>query len=173
MKLKNQSDLNLYDIMQNNSIGALACHSFTVGYYQVARNKENIRNYPPLKYFFFILPIVYHSDTCTTFKSSNHLQNAITKNQKIILGLQERANKMSTQTFDSLNIAFSKQILTYNPSTKEIETMKGFKTNNFLKDKQVFSNISIKNIIDCARKLGNLFAKNDEKNIQLKLNIRF
>ena len=31
----------------------------------------------------------------------------------------------------------------------------------------------IKNIQDTARKLGNMFAKTDEKNIQIELNIRF
>ncbi|WP_139957374.1 three component ABC system middle component [Flavicella sediminum] len=164
-------ELSLYDIMQNTALSALACHSFTLGYHKVARNKVNTQNYPPLKYFFFILPIVYHKDTRSTFKSSRELHNAILKNQEIILGLQSRANKMTPQTFDALNIAFSKNILTYN--NKNIELMRGFSSKLIKIESSLGRENITKSIQDSAYKLGNIFAKNAEKNIQLELNIRF
>ena len=167
-----RSEFNLYDILQNIAIGALACHSFVQGYHMVAIHKKNKSNFPKLEYLFYVLPIVYNENTLKTFKSSNELINAIVKNKSIILGLQDRANKMSPQTFDALNLAFNKEILNINKKN-EITLHE-----NMLKQKisipvSFNRENTVKNIQDTARKLGHMFAKTDEKNIQLELNIRF
>ena len=170
-KAKN-SELNPYNVFQNVAIGALACHSFTQGYYKVASTKKSKSNYPKLEYLFFVLPIVYHKDTMKTFKSSRELYNAILKNKSIVLGLHERANKMSSQTLDSLNLAFSKNLLSINKDNEIILNEEFINKKISIPANKDRENI-IKNIQDSATKIGNIFAKTDEKNIQIELNIRF
>jgi len=165
---------NLFDLMQNSAISAIALQSFTLGYHNVARYKDNIYPYPKLKYMFYVLPIVYNQDSMEIFKSSNELYTALIKNTSIILGLQERANKMSVQTFDGLNLAFSKKVLELNKQSGTIELLKGFQSKKMtlvLSMNNTYN--SVKKIQDCAFKLGSIFAKRNEKNIQLELNIRF
>jgi hypothetical protein len=168
-----EKEFNLYDVMQNVALSALACHSFTLGYYKVAKNKDGCPNYPKLVYVFFVLPIVYHKSTMETFKSSQQLYTAISNNKEITLGLHERANKMSPQTFDALNLAFSKKVLSYNVEEKSLEILRGFQSEKIKIDAILGHENKVKIIQDSAYKLGNIFAKNDEKNIQLELNIRF
>lgn len=164
------AELNLYEVIQNNAIGALACHSFVLGYHMVAKKKSK-PNYPKLTFLFYVLPIVYHKRTREVFKSSNELYTAILADKEIILGLQERANKMSSQTFDSLNIAFSKKILRYNHTSKRIELERGFK--NKISIGNIDREHPVKRIQESAYKLGHIFAKNSENNIQTELNILF
>lgn len=159
--------------MQNTGIGALACHSFTYGYYNVAKHRNDKLDYPKLKYMFFVLPIVYHKDTRNVFSSSNELYTAILSNKEIILGLQDRANKMSPQSFNALNLAFSKKILGYNPDNKTIELLRGYMANKINIPSSLGRDNIVRNIQNGAQKLGHIFAKNTEKNIQLELNIRF
>ncbi|WP_139063588.1 three component ABC system middle component [Flagellimonas eckloniae] len=170
---KINQEFNLYDVMQNVSISALACHSFTLGYYKVARNKTEKLNFPKLKYLFFVLPIVYHKTTREVFRSSNELYTAILSDREIILGLQDRANKMSPQTFDALNLTFSKKIMDYNKNEKTIEILYGFKSEKISIPSSIGRENIVRNIQNSAHKLGHIFAKNTEKNIQLELNIRF
>lgn len=167
-----RTEFNLYDIIQNIAIGALACHSFVQGYSMVAKNKKNRSSFPKLEYLFYVLPIVYNEETMGTFKSSTELVNAIIKDKSIILGLQDRANKMSPQTFDALNLAFNKQLLGINENKEITISLEMLKHRIIIPATLNRENV-VKNIQDTARRLGNMFAKTDEKNIQLELNIRF
>lgn len=169
--MKNSS---LYDILQNSVIGAIALHSFTVGFSNVARNKQVPNIYPRLEYFFYVLPIVYNQDALETFRSSTELYSALLKDNSIILGLQERANKMTSKTFNSLNLAFSKKILTYNKETKSIEPLWGFQSKKLPLPLSISSDdYSVKKIQDTAFRLGAIFAKRDPSTIQFELNILF
>lgn len=167
-----RTEFNLYDIIQNIAIGALACHSFVQGYSMVAKNKKNKSHFPKLEYLFYVLPIVYNEETMGTFKTSTELVNAIIKDKSIILGLQDRANKMSPQTFDALNLAFNKQLLGINENKEITISLEMLKHRITIPGTLNRDNV-VKNIQDTARRLGNMFAKTDEKNIQLELNIRF
>lgn len=165
---------NLYWIIQNISISALALHSFALGYYKVAKLKSSKSAYPKLEYFFYVLPIVFNNEAKRTFRSSNQLHTALLENKFIILGLQERANKMSPQTFNGLNLAFSKKILDYNTSDKTIEIKRGFRNKKIilpLSMKDLEHNVKMTQ--DCAYKLGSIFAKTDDKILQVNLNILF
>ncbi|MFP3592993.1 three component ABC system middle component [Chryseobacterium sp. SIMBA_038] len=167
-----KQEFNLYDIIQNVGIGALACYSFVQGYCVLAVNKKNKNNFPKLEYLFYVLPIVYHKDTMRTFKSSTELYTALVKNKSILLGLQERANKMSPQTFDALNLAFNRELLSINENNEITIKPEDLKNKIFIPSFSGREN-TIKNIQDTARRLGNMFAKTDDKNIQIELNIRF
>jgi len=167
-----KQEFNLYDILQNVAIGALACHSFVQGYCVLAVSKNNKSNFPKLEYLFYVLPIVYHQDTMRTFKSSTELYTALVKNKSILLGLQDRANKMSPQTFDALNLAFNKELLSINEANEITINPEDLRSKISIQATLGRENI-VKNIQDTARRLGNMFAKTDDKNIQLELNIRF
>jgi hypothetical protein len=165
---------SLFDLLQNSAISSIALHSFTLGFNTVAKLRHKRCLNPKLEYMFYILPIVYNQDSMEIFKGSNELYTALIKNKEIVLGLQDRANKMSIQTFDSLNLAFSKKILQLNKSNNTIELSKGFQSKKLAIALSMNTNYnSIKKIQDSAYKLGSIFAKRNEKNIQLELNIRF
>ena len=160
--------------MQNSAISALAFHSFVLGYNKVSKGKKQEIQFPRIEYAFFVLPIVYNNIALGVFISSDQLFTAISKENSITLGLQERANKMSKQTFDGINIAFSKKILTYNNENKTLELMQGFKSEKIIFNKEnVGKDNSVKKIQVAAYKLGSIFAKRNEKNIQIELNINF
>lgn len=159
--------------MQNSAVSSIALHSFVLGYYKVAKHKGHKLDYPKLNYLFYVLPIVYNEKSMQIFKSSDQLFTAISKDNSVIVGLQERANKMSQQTFDSINVGFSKKIFTYNPNDKTVELLQGFKTNKIQFSDNIGSDNIVKKIQDSGYKLGSIFAKKNEKNIQIELNIIF
>jgi len=168
------SDESLFSILQNSALSAIALHSFTLGFHNVAKGRENDILFPRLEYMFYVLPIVYNHNSMETFKSSNELYSALTKNSSIVLGLQERAYKLTKRTFNGLNIAFSKKILGYNKKDKTVELMPGFKSKKFtLMLSMNSSENSVKMIQDSAFKLGAIFAKRNPEIIQFELNIRF
>jgi len=165
---------NLFNILQNSAVGTIALHSFVLGYFNVAKHKEEKETFPRLEYLFYVLPIVFNENSMETFRSSNQLYTALKENNTIILGLQERSNKMSVQTFDALNIAFSKKILTYNKENKTIELLRGYQTKKLpLLLSMNSTENSVKKLQDSANKLGAIFAKRHYINIQTELNIRF
>jgi len=96
----------------------------------------------------------------------------LVKNKSILLGLQDRANKMSPQTFDALNLAFNKELLSINEANEITIKPEDLRSKISIQATLGRENI-VKNIQDTARRLGNMFAKTDDKNIQLELNIRF
>jgi hypothetical protein len=162
---------NLFELLQNTAVGAIALHAFTLGYHGVAKHKEGYP-FPKLSYCFYVLPIVYNQDAMDTFRGSNELYTVLIKNSAVILGLQERANKMAEQTFNSLGLAFSKKILTINKEEGTIELCRGFQVKKLpLYLSMNYEDNSVKKIQDCAFKLGCIFAKRNENNIRFELNI--
>lgn len=164
--------LDLFDILQNTTIGVIAIQSFILGYNAVIKGKESKAIDPRIQHLFYVLPIVFEKSSVATFKSSMELYTAISKDKSLTLGLQTAANKMSTQTFDSLNLGFSKEIFTLDKTTMRIGLTDEYKTKSILTNMKI-SNQYFKNIRKAAFRLGNIFAKKDEKMLQLTLNIRF
>ncbi len=169
---KNPETDTLFALMQNDALGAIAFHSFTLGYNQVAKHKGDKDNFPKLSYMFFVLPIVYNYASMTTFLSSHAIYTALNKDPAIKLGLHSRSLKMSQQTFNGLNVAFSKNILGYNKNDSTIILLRPYTSKKLVLTMGDFKgSTSVKKIQDCSYKLGNIFAKFNEKNIQLDLNI--
>jgi hypothetical protein len=163
-----------FDLMQNDALSAIALHSFTWGYHQIAKHKMGQGPYPKLNYMFFVLPLVYNYSALTTFLRSTEVYTALNKEPSVRLGLQARSQKMTQQTFDGLNIAFSKKILGYNEDDSTIILMHGFSSKKLpLTLDAERSYDSVKQIQDCASRVGQIFAKVNEKNIQNDLNITF
>lgn len=165
---------NIFDLLQNDVVGAIALHGFAYGFNNVAKNKSELdKKFPYLNYFFYVLPIVYNEEAMSTFKSSNELYTVLIKNNSIVLELQGRANKMAANTFKGLNMAFGKKILILNKDEKTIELGHGFQSKKLPLPLSMSSpSNTVKRIQDCAYKLGAIFAKRDAANIQLELNIR-
>ena len=165
---------NLFDVFQNIALSTVALQSFTHGYHEIAKNKGQMANFPKLTHMFYVLPIVYNHNAMTVFGNSIDLYTAIVKDTSITLGLQDRANKMAGQTFDSLNLAFSKNILIWDKENNTIELGHGFKARRMTLFMEMNNTRhAVKLIQDSAHRLGNIFAKKNEKNIQIELNIRF
>lgn len=166
--------MNLFEIMQNPAIGAIALHSFVLGFYKMSKGRHAENVYPTLRHTFYVLPIAYNAYTLNAINNSNQLYTAIHNNNMFSVNLQDRANSMSEQTFAGLNLAFNKLILTYNKANETVELMEGFASKKIMLNTTTDGGSNnLKKIQDCSYKLGGLFAKTDPKNIQIKLNIRF
>ncbi len=166
-------DLNLFDLLQNNALGVVALHSFILGYTKVKIGQENDEKIEPsIDYLFYVLPIVYGESSLKSFKSSFELYTAIAKDKSISLGLQERAEKMKEQTLECLNLGFSKQIFFINIEEYTVGLNENYNSSNLLSSMK-FSNSYYKDVYRASYRLGNIFAKKDNKMLQLKLNIRF
>lgn len=167
-----KKELDLFDVLQNTTIGVIAIHSFILGYNTVTKGKKDKAIDPRIHHLFYVLPIVFESSSVETFKSSMELYTAVSKDKNITLDLQKSANKMSGQTFDSLNLGFSKGIFSLDKDSMRIGLTDEFKNKSILIQMKV-SDQFFKNIRSAAFRLGNIFAKKDEKMLQLTLNIRF
>ena len=161
-------DLNLFDILQNPAIGAIAIHSFIIGYNNVAKHKEGKNDYPSLNQLFYILPIIYDVSSMKSVK--NELYTTLSENKNLTLELEERARKMSGQTFESLNLGFSKLLFTLN---KDDFTVRIEEVDKNILDMMKIRVQSLKDIQIYSKRLGNIFAKKDEKKLQIDLKIRF
>lgn len=162
-------NLNLFDILQNPAIGVIAIHSFIIGYNNVAKTKAGKNDYPSLNQLFYILPIIYDISAMESIKTE--LYTTLTENKNLTLELEERARKMSGQTFESLNLGFSKLIFNLNKENFTVGINEEY-NNNILNMMKI--NIkSFRNIQTYSKRLGNIFAKKDEKMLQIDLKIRF
>lgn len=171
---KSKVPSELFDLMQNDALSVIALHSFTLGYHNIARNKSDQQLFPRLEYLFYVLPVVYNYASMIGFLNSNELYTALVKEPSVSLGLQDRANKMVFQTFDALNLAFSKLILEIDLENNSVKLLRPFSSKKlpiYLSSLQSYD--SVKQIQDSAYKLGSIFAKKHDKNLQLDLNIRF
>jgi hypothetical protein len=164
--------LDLFDVLQNTTIGVIAIQSFILGYNAVTKGRKGEAIDPRIQHLFYVLPIVFESSYVETFKTSMELYTAISKDKNLTLGLQNTANKMSSQTFDSLNLGFSKGIFSLDKDSMRVGLTDDYRNKSIL-IKMKIGDQYFKNIMRSAFRVGNLFAKKDEKMIQLTLNIRF
>jgi len=102
--------------------------------------------------------------------SARSMQRALEGDNSITIGLQERAIKMINQTFEGMNVSFSKNLLTINKKNMTIELLYLSKRIPLPKNMQKYDLLKIQR---CAIQLGSIFAKTDERNLQIYLNIRF
>lgn len=164
-----KKNLNLFEIIQNPAIGVIAIHSFILGYNNVAKHKADKSDFPSLNFLFFILPIMYDNKALLSIKQELYTTTA--NNKEITLGLNERAQKMANQTFESINLGFSKKIFLLDKENFRVEIAPEY--NKDILSLMKINDQSLKNIQIHSKRLGNIFAKKDEKMIQLDLDIRF
>jgi len=162
---------NLFELIQNPIVAAIALHGFAVGYNNNAKLFKKQSLYPKLEYMFYVLPIVYNLRAQNVFYSSYSIGRALEKDHTISLGLQERAIKMIKQTYEGLNIAFCKNILYIDNSNMTIHLK--YDNGRSIPLPQNVTDCDLINIQRSAKNLGSIFAKTNERNIQNYLNIRF
>ncbi|RYM34762.1 hypothetical protein ERX46_05150 [Brumimicrobium glaciale] len=165
-------ELDLFDILQNTTIGVIAIQSFILGYNAVTKDSKSKTISPHINHLFYVLPIVFENSSVETFISSRELYTAISKDKTLTLGLQELANKMSTQTFDSLNLGFNKGIFTLDKKSMRIGITEKYQNKSIL-NKMKIPDQYFGDIRKASFRLGNIFGRKDEKMLQLTLNIRF
>lgn len=149
-------ELNSFDIVQNVALSAIILHKFSYSYWIQDKSTN-----PKLKYFFPILPLIYHAQSLEMVNKSNALYTLLNKYPELASGLNHRINKMTSQTFDGLNLAFNKGLLTIYIEKNEIV--------NLQKPIQKNYNVEIRNMIRGANKLGRWFAKVPIKELQIML----
>jgi hypothetical protein len=66
-------ELDLFDVLQNTTIGVIAIQSFILGYNAVTKGKKGVAIDPRIYHLFYVLPIVFESSSVETFKSSMEL----------------------------------------------------------------------------------------------------
>lgn len=165
--------MNLFNLLQNVGVSCTALHSFVLGYNRIAIHKESSKiysQYPKIEYLFYVLPIVYNKEARNVFKSSNSIYKVMEKSSIINLDLHNRAIKMLNQSYDGLNLAFNKEVLSLNFELMTIElgdkyTAIDLPINRMSQD--------IRDIQMSARHIGSIFAKTEERILQSSLNIRF
>lgn len=162
-------NLNLFDILQNPAIGVIAIHSFIIGYNNVAVRNDKKNNFPTINQLFYVLPIIYDISSMKSIK--NELYTTLTENKNLTLELEERARKMSGQTFECLNLGFSKLIFNVNKENFTIGINEEY--NKSILNMMRINSESLRNIQTYSKRLGNVFAKTDLKKLQIDLKIRF
>lgn len=158
-------NLTEHDIIQNIGIGAFSLWQFTSSY----QNATNFEKGPRLPIVMPVLPILFHKDSVEAIYNRHFeggLFNALSEHRDLPAGLQQRMQAMSSQTFESLNLAFSTKLLSYDRELNQIVTAK--KTKPFM-----MFNEEIKKMIQGANRLGYWFSSLSFEQICLYLNIRF
>ncbi|KEI92418.1 three component ABC system middle component [Clostridium botulinum] len=99
-----------YKILQNTPLSSILLWKFVLSF---EKNKNDDIN---IFVLLIILPIIYNTDSRKTLyskKLKGGLYRAINENKYIILGLQNKVNKMAVQTLRALNMACACGLLGY------------------------------------------------------------
>ncbi|MGN6264487.1 MAG: three component ABC system middle component [Ginsengibacter sp.] len=155
-------------IVQNHALGALAIQSFTKEFYKHTGNRHG----PTLPLIMPLLPIVFNEKSSKCFAKIKRITqerflNTLSDHRDLSVGLQSRMVNMSEQTFKSLNLAFSLNLVAYQPLSGEIIPVK------YLKKQPKLIYGDNQEIIQAARVVGNWFASYTIEQICISLNIVF
>lgn len=151
-----------YEIIQNNALGSIILWNFVNGYYNKAQTG------PIIPLLMTILPLVFHKKIRETL-SRKHLHGglfrAISEDRTLLIGLQQRIEDMSSQTFQSLNIGFASGLIDYNQNNKQI--IPKSKTLPFKTETK-----EIQDMQKTAKKLGVWFATTNIEQLFILLRLR-
>jgi hypothetical protein len=157
--------LDEFDIIQNNLLGAHAFREF-VKYYEMYSAGDS----PDLILFFPLLPILFNNHFTTQISKKHFHETSLIivkiENAVLFSNLQERMEKMTNQTFSSLNVAFSLNLLRYNSAEAKIEL--GIKTNPSFSLAKNYSEIIL-----ASKRLGAWFGQLSTSEILKTLEIKF
>lgn len=165
-KIIYQSEIEEYDIMHNNVLGAHSLWEF-VKYFSKSHSKKES---PDLLLIMPVLPIILSKTSCDLICRRNFnegsLINALIEDKGIFIGLQKRMEDMSDITFNSLRIAFASNLLTINQDTFKVSSLSSVNPTLSLSQDYL-------NMISASKRLGAWFAKYDINQITNYLNITF
>lgn len=158
--------INEFNIIQNSGIGALILHSFVNEFYETKNKTQG----PIIPLVMPVLPLIYNKESTERLCRNNRLvssyYNSLNENKLIPVGLQDRMEKMSSQTFRALNFAFSTNILTYNQRTTQILPVEKAYIPNLIYENN-------KKMLKASKLLGFWFSELSIEEIMQTLNITF
>lgn len=165
-KIIHLNEIEEYDIMHNNVIGAHSLWEFVKYYTDSHPNKES----PDLLLLMPILPIVFSNTSCNLICRRNFnegsLINALIEDNGIFIGLQKRMEDMADISFNSLRVAFATNLLSIDNETFKVGSLS--QVNPSIQFPQDYTSI-----ISASKRLGAWFAKYEINQITNYLNITF
>ncbi len=99
-----------YVVMQNACLGAACLWSFVHEYWTQKKRREG----PFLGVVSCVLPLALHRESAGALhgrRFKGGLLNALADDRSLTVGLQDRMESMSDQTFESLRMAFAAELL--------------------------------------------------------------
>lgn len=160
------SEIEEYDVMHNNVLGAHSLWEFVKFY----SNYHSTKNNPDLILLMPVLPIVFSKTSCELICRRNFnpgsLINTLIEDKGIFIGLQKRMEDMSDITLNSLRVAFAANLLSINNDDFKIGSLS--QSNPSLQLPQDYNNIVL-----ASKRLGAWFAKYEINQITNYLNITF
>jgi hypothetical protein len=158
-----------FSIIQNHALGALAIQSFAKEYYK--QNKGQSGVIFPL--IMPLLPIVFNERACGSLNEVKRITQTrflttLSDYRDIPAGLQSRMVDMADQTFKSLNLAFSLNLIIYQAEKGEIMPVRYSK-----KKIPALQYKDNQEILYASKVLGNWFAQYSIEEICISLNIVF
>ena len=158
--------MNEVDIVQNRTVGAHSLYEFVVWFEKNSKTKQG----PILQFLMPVLPIVMNDRIkkmiCKRNFSEGSLINVLSEDKTVFNTLQENMMRMSDQTFQSLDLAFSAKLLTIDQSHNCIASL----PSNIPSQKL---NKDYLEILGASKRLGYWFAKFTPEQISNYFNITF
>ena len=161
-------ELDEYDVVQNHILGAHILREF-VRYYQ---NNSADKTGPTLVLTMPVLPLVLNEAARNSISKRRFIEGSLSKTileeKTLYAGLQDRMQKMADQTLQSLSLAFTLQLLSYNIETTKLSM--NFQINP-VSELQGAKNY--KEMLSAAHRLGTWFAKLTFEELITLLKINF
>jgi len=160
------SNINDYNIYQNQAIGAHAIWEFCKSYQEYHEDKE-----PPILLLALpLLAIVFNKRATEAIKNRNFKEGSlfktITENKDIYSGLQDRMENSVDLTLKSIHIASASNLLIYNRDTTQLVV-------NSKLEPQKIVHADYKDIILASKRIGAWFAQLNLQEITTLFNIKF
>jgi len=147
-----QIELDEYDVVQNHVLGAHILREFVKYYQRYSEDKAG----PTLVLIMPVLPLVLNKAATTSISKRHFIEGSLTKtiteDKTLYTGLQDRMEKMANQTFHSLSMAFSLNLLAYDQKTTLVIVVNKASP-------QMDGAQNYREMLNAARRLGCWFAK--------------
>lgn len=115
--------------VQNPALGATLIWRFIVGYSNQSAGRPQV----PLPLAFMVLPIVLHEETCKVLRSTqsdsglfafaDKFSRSDSLRADLLLSIQPRIDQFKKLTWESLQVAFDRRLISLDPATPTVTTL--------------------------------------------------
>lgn len=154
-----------FTAIQNEALGATILWTFCRHY----ADNDTAGNGPQLPLLMPVLPLIFNARATSSLFRRNlvgGLFKAVTEDRTLMLGLQDRMEKMSGQTFGAINLGIAAGILAYDSDSARIISINRFKPEGL-------SFGDANKMRYAAKRLGVWFATMQTSQVALLLRISF
>ncbi len=164
---------NEFDIYQNRAIGAHVIWEFTKSYYLNAKQDDSENSYPTILHTLPVLPLCFNARVVDgiwnrKFKEGGIIK-ALNENKDLFSGLQNRMEKMSTLTFQSIYLAHSSKLIHFDREYMVLVPL----LSNFPSKIDAKLHKDYKDILASSRRIGFWFSKLSLPEVLMYFNINF